>query len=268
MARRSDSEGTRAPHLEPWVDSCRSGRWPFGMALCAHLGIVWACDWYQFTSSCWHCGRIWWGSQPSARLEVAGKGVGMKVQEEWRLERGHLCADNSCTRKRARWVWSPRCEREQMASLQVCACDTGRPEGMGWNSKSNFNSSSILSLAGVHTLEKNAWLGCKGARGKWLFGEGGSGDHNDNLFAINTPQRIWEPGSNWMPREQKKSESNLVSNKGESLSTFQAMDYERAVSLMLPVTYPMQCLALRQCSILFVESMKILQFKMMRHIHR
>lgn len=53
----------------------------------------------------------------------------------------------------------------------VYACDTGRPEGMEWNSKSNFNSNSILILAGVHTLEKNAWLGCKGIRGKWLFGE-------------------------------------------------------------------------------------------------
>lgn len=42
---------------------------------------------YKFTSSCWHCARIWWGSQPSARLEVTGKDVGMKIQEEERLRR-------------------------------------------------------------------------------------------------------------------------------------------------------------------------------------
>lgn len=42
---------------------------------------------YKFTSSCWHCGRIQWGSQPSARLEVTGKDVGMKMQEEERLRR-------------------------------------------------------------------------------------------------------------------------------------------------------------------------------------
>lgn len=67
----------------------------------------------------------------------------------------------------------------------------------------------------------------------WRIYKGGSGDRNNNLFAINTPQRIWEPGLNWVPREQKKNGSNLVSNKGESLSTFQAVEYERAVSLML-----------------------------------